>query len=125
MKIKFRILNYIVLIVLYLLCTELFIKLDEALHVDSVLLTLGAGFFLLNTLNAFITLKLKPILNITIALFIASLSLYSAVQIGAAEFFPNADPYGILTAILSNIILSILFWEIAHQLKTRNKAIQL
>jgi len=118
MKINLRILNYIILFVTYWFCTSIFITLDEKLNIDNVFLTMGVGFVLLNILNAFIALKLKPFLNIVVAIIIASLSLFLAIQIGHAVSSPN-DPYGILTAILSNISLSIIFWEIAFQFKIK------
>jgi hypothetical protein len=42
--------------------------------------------------------------------------------IGNSEPFPNSDPYGILTAIICNIIIALILWEICFRIKNATSA---
>lgn len=121
MKLQLRILIYSVLFFTYSLSTSLFLELGEKLK-DHRFITLGCGFLLINLIFSFMVLKWSPLLNIVCSAIIASLALYLALQIGDLHFFRKFDAQGIKTALMTNAILSVLFWEIAYQIKTKREA---
>ncbi|WP_264523166.1 hypothetical protein [Flavobacterium sp. N502536] len=118
MKIQIRILLYAILFFLYLTSTSLLLSLGERLKTDPYI-TLGCGFAVLNIIYSFLGLKWKPVLNVVCSIVIAALSLYLAVQFANLHLLSKYDPYLVKTAIFTNAILSILFWEIVYQVKIR------
>ncbi|WP_291285211.1 hypothetical protein [Flavobacterium sp.] len=118
MKIQIRILLYAILFFLYLTSTSLLLSLGERLKTDPYI-TLGCGFAVLNIIYSFLGLKWKPVLNVVCSIVIAALSLYLAVQFANLHLLTKYDPYLVKTAIFTNGILSILFWEIVYQVKIR------
>lgn len=118
MKLQIRILIYSILFFLYLSTTSLLLSLGEVLKTDPYI-TLGCGFAVLNLIYTFFALKWTPLLNVVCSIAIAALSLFIAVQFANLHLLVNYDPYLVKTAIFTNAILSILFWEIVYQVKTR------
>ncbi|KQB37804.1 hypothetical protein [Flavobacterium aquidurense] len=118
MKIQIRILIYSILFFLYLSTTSLLLSLGELLKTDPYV-TLGCGFAVLNLIYTFFALKWTPILNIIFSILIAALSLFLAVQFANLHLLAKYDPYLVKTAIFTNAILSIIFWEIVYQVKIR------
>ena len=119
MKSQNRIISYLIMLVIYWFSTSFLISLDEILKIDKVFITLGFGFALINIAYSFLILKWTNLLNIFCSILIASLSLFLALKIGDLELFPSFDPYGILTSIITNALLSIIFWETTYQIKTK------
>ncbi|MBP4143246.1 hypothetical protein J3S90_15705 [Flavobacterium sp. P4023] len=119
MKTEIRIVSYLIMLVIYWFSTSFLISLDEILKIDKVFITLGFGFALINIAYSFLILKWTNLLNIFCSILIASLSLFLALKIGNLELFPGFDPYGILTSIITNALLSIIFWETTYQIKTK------
>ena len=119
MKTEIRIVSYLIMLVIYWFSTSFLISLEEILKIDKVFLTLGFGFALINIAYSFLILKWTNLLNIFCSILIASLSLFLALKIGNLELFPSFDPYGILTSIITNDLLSIIFWETTYQIKTK------
>lgn len=120
MKLQVRILIYSILFFLYLSTTSLLLSLGEILKTDPYI-TLGCGFAVLNLIYTFFALKWTPLLNVICSVVIAALSLFLAVQFANLHLFANYDPYLVKTAIFTNAILSILFWEIVYQVKSRKQ----
>ncbi|OXG01711.1 hypothetical protein BC749_10214 [Flavobacterium araucananum] len=118
MKIQIRILIYSILFFLYLSLTSFFLSIGQLLKTDPYI-TLGFGFALLNMVYAFLALKWTPLLNIICSIAIASLSLYLALKFTNLHLFFDYDPYQVKTAIFSNAVFSIIFWEIVYQVKIR------
>ena len=81
----------------------------------------GCGFAVLNILYTFFALKWTPLLNIILSIAIAAISLFLAVQFANLHLLVNYDPYLVKTAIFTNAILSILFWEIVYQVKNKKQ----
>ena len=119
MKSQNRIISYLIMLVIYWFSTSFLISLDATLKIDKVFITLGFGFALINIAYSFLILKWTNLLNIFCSILIASLSLFLALKIGDLELFPSFDPYGILTSIITNALLSIIFWETTYQIKTK------
>ncbi|MGV8995293.1 MAG: hypothetical protein ACOH1O_14430 [Flavobacterium sp.] len=119
MKTEIRIVSYLIMLVIYWFSTSFLISLDEILKIDKVFITLGFGFALINIAYSFLILKWTNLLNIFCSILIASLSLFLALKIGNLELFPSFDPYGILTSIITNALLSIIFWETTYKIKTK------
>jgi hypothetical protein len=120
MKLQIRILIYSILFFLYLSSTSALLSLGEALKTDPYI-TLGCGFAVLNLIYAFFALKWTLLLNIICAVVIAALALFLAVQFANLHLLVKYDPYLVKTAIFTNAVLSILFWEIVFQVKNRKK----
>ncbi|WP_428231773.1 hypothetical protein [Flavobacterium sp.] len=120
MKPQIRILIYSILFFLYLSATSPLLSLGEVLKTDPYI-TLGCGFAVLNLMYTFFALKWTPLLNIICSIVIAALSLFLAVQFANLHLLANYDPYLVKTAIFTNAILSILFWEIVYQVKSRQE----
>ena len=117
MKLKFRLLLYIFLSILYYLIIVGILNMSEKYNLDNLFISVGIPFSIINCFVSHYLLKVKLIYDFLIGIAIAYLSLHICLWIGNFEFFPNADPYGIITAIVSNILLSILFLEVSFQIK--------
>ncbi|KFF06254.1 hypothetical protein [Flavobacterium reichenbachii] len=120
MKPQIRILLYSILFFLYLTSTHFLLSLGEILKTDPYI-TLGCGFGVLNLIYAFLALKWKPLLNILCSAGIAALALFLALKFTNLHLFLKYDPYQVKTAIFTNAVLSIIFWEIVYQVKIRTK----
>jgi len=118
MKPQIRILIYSILFFLYLSTTSPLLSLGELLKTDPYI-TLGCGFAVLNLIYAFLALKWTPLLNVICSVVIAAAGLFSAVQFSNLHLLAKYDPYLVKTAIFTNAVLSILFWEIVYQVKSR------
>lgn len=116
MKPQIRILIYSILFFLYLSTTSLLLTVGESLKTDPYI-TLGFGFAVLNLIYTFFALKWTTLLNIICSCVIAALALFLAVQFANLHLLAKYDPYLVKTAIFTNAILSILFWEIVYQVK--------
>ncbi len=121
MKLQIRILAYSILFFTYSFSTSYLLALGEKLK-DHRFITLGCGFLLINLIFSFFVLKWKPLLNIVYSAIIAFLALYVALKIGDLHLFPKYDSYGVKTALIANAFLSILFWEIAYQIKMKRES---
>lgn len=74
-------------------------------------------FGILNFILAHYFLKLNTYLNILFAFITSSVGI-AIVYLGwHFKIAPDWDDYGIFTGIFSNILISMLFWEIALRLK--------
>ncbi len=120
MKPQIRILLYSLLFFTYSFSTSFFLALGEKLK-DHRFITLGCGFLLINLIFSFLILKWPPIINISCSIIIAALALYLALKLGDLHLFTKYDAYGIKTALIANAVFSILFWEIAYQIKIRKQ----
>lgn len=120
MKPQIRILLYSILFFLYLSTTSLLLSLGEMLKTDPFI-TLGFGFAILNLIYSFLALKWTLLLNIICSIVIASLALFLAVQFTNLHWFTKYDPYQVKTAIMANAVISIIFWEIVYQIKSRKQ----
>ncbi|MCP2027328.1 hypothetical protein L1276_002485 [Flavobacterium sp. HSC-32F16] len=123
MKLYIRVLIYCVMVIIYFFSTVALIKLDQILKLKELFITLGFGFTLINIAYSFLILKWKPELNIIFSIVIASLCLFLALKFANLNLFSSYDAYNIMTAILSNAVFSIIFWEILYQVKTRKSKI--
>ncbi|MEO8239119.1 MAG: hypothetical protein ABI793_05540 [Flavobacterium sp.] len=119
MKLQIRILIYSLLFFTYSFSTSFFLVLGEKLK-DHRFITLGCGFFLINIIFSFFILKWTPLLNIVSSIIIAFLALFLALKFGDLHLFSQYDAYGVKTALMANALFSILLWEIAYQIKTKN-----
>jgi hypothetical protein len=118
MKLQIRILLYSILFFLYLSSTPLLLTLGEKLKTDPFL-TLGFGYAALNIIYSFLGLKWTVLLNVLCSVVIAALALFLALKFTNLHLLINYDPYQVKTAILTNAVFSILFWEIVYQVKIR------
>jgi hypothetical protein len=120
MKSQIRLLIYSLLFFTYSISTSLLLTLGEKLK-DHRFITLGCGFLLINIIFSFLVLKWTPLLNIICSILIATLALFLALRFGDLHLFSKYDPYGIKTALITNVVLSIVLWEIVYQVKTRKQ----
>lgn len=120
MKLQIRILAYSILFFTYSFSTSYLLALGEKLK-DHRFITLGCGFLLINLIFSFRVLKWTPLLNIICSAVIASLALFLALKFGDLRLFSKYDPHGIKTALMVYAFLSILFWEIVYQIKSRKQ----
>lgn len=120
MKAHIRILIYSVLFILYLILTTFFLSVQSKLKTD-LYITLSCGFTVFNIIYAFLVLKGKPLLNIVFSVAIAFLALFLALKTSDLHLFSKYDPYDIKTAIMTNAVVSIVFWEIVYQVKVRKR----
>jgi hypothetical protein len=120
MKPQIRILIYSLLFFTYSFSTSLLLALGEKLQ-DHRFITLGCGFLLINLIFSFFILKWTPLLSIISSIVIAALALFLALRFGDLHLFSKYDAYGIKTALMANAGLSILFWEIVYQVKSRKQ----
>ncbi|MDN3672249.1 hypothetical protein QWY99_04140 [Flavobacterium branchiarum] len=121
MKLQVRILTYSILFFTYSFSTSFLLTLGEKLK-DHRFITLGCGFLLINLIFSFLVFKWAPSLNIVCSAIIAFLALYLALQIGDLHFFRKFDAQGIKTGLMAYAILSVLFWEIAYQIKLKRQS---
>ena len=119
MELKKRVIIYLILSIIYFFCTSLFLQIKSLLKIENLILTLTFGFSLINITFSFILLKQNIYLNIIIGIILAYLCLFLSMKFGELHIFSNYDAYDILTSIISNIIFSIIFWEILYQIKTK------
>ena len=117
MKTKFRLLFYILLFAIYYLLIVGILKLGDKLGIDNLLISVGTPFSIINSFVNHYLLKAKLIYDLLTGIAISYLSLYLCFWIGNFEPFPSVDPYGVITAIISNILLSIIFLEVAFRIK--------
>lgn len=117
MKSKFRLLLYALLFIIYYLIIAGILKLDDKLNIDNLFISVGISFSIINCIVSYYLLKTKFIYDLFIGIAISFSALHLCFWIGNFEPFPCADPYGIITAIVSNILLSILFLEVAFRIK--------
>lgn len=118
MKPQIRILLYSIMFFLYLTTTSVILAVGQKLKTDPYV-TLGVGFACLNLIYAFFALKWRPLLNIICSIAIAALSIFLALKFTNLHLFFKYDPYQVKTAIFSNALFSIIFWEIVYQVKIR------
>lgn len=74
-------------------------------------------FGILNSILAHYLLKLNTYLNILFAFTTSSAGIAVVYLDWHFKIAPDWDAYGIFTAIFSNILISMIFWEIALGLK--------
>ncbi|MEP6931923.1 MAG: hypothetical protein ABI850_18010 [Flavobacterium sp.] len=120
MKAQIRILIYSILFLTYSFSTSFFLLLGEKLS-DHRFITLGCGFALINIAFSFLILKWTPLLNIICSIVIAASALFLALRFGDLHLFSKYDAYGIKTALMANAVFSVLFWEIAYQIKAKRQ----
>ncbi len=116
MKPKFRIINYTILFLAYYFGTALVLRMGVLYN---AVVTVGLCYMLINIINAFVVVKLKFYWNLLLAIVMTVCCLFIALRIGNLDPFPNFDPYGILTTVVSNAILSIVCWEIIYRVKLK------
>jgi predicted membrane channel-forming protein YqfA (hemolysin III family) len=119
MKLQNRIINYLVMFVIYYFTTFLLMSLDEHLEIHKVFIILVCGFTLINIFHSFLILKWTTLFNTLCSIIIAWLSLFLALKLADLHLFSKYDDYDVLTAIISNAVFSIMFWEIAYQTKVK------
>ena len=117
MKPKLRLLLYVFLFAIYYLLIVGTLKLADKLNIDNLLIFIGIPFSIINCFVSHCLLKVKLIYDLLIGIAIAYLSLHLCFWIGNFEAFPSVDPYGIITSIVSNIFLSIIFLEVSFRIK--------
>ncbi len=113
-----RILLYIILILGYYFSTFIYFKIGSQLPFKEIFWKAFLIFSIMDILVAFFYIKINPITNILVGILIAYLSLLLAFKF-SDFYYPPSDPYGINTAIIGNILFSIINWEIAYQIKKR------
>lgn len=111
-----RIFFYIILIVGYSLATFICLRIGSLLPFKDVFWNATLIFSVMNILVAFFYLKVNPVTTISVSILIAFLSLFLSFKL-TEFYYPPSDAYGINTTIVANIFFSILFWEIAYQIK--------
>ena len=74
-------------------------------------------FGILNFILAHYFLKLNTYFNILFAFFTSSVGIATVYLGWHFKIAPDWDAYGIFTAIFSNILVTMLFWEFAFRLK--------
>lgn len=117
-----KLITYLILFTLYCLLTFPIASIDDILKTDNFYLVTGLGFGILNSIIAFIILKWKDSLNIITAFSIAFISLAIAYLLIELRWAPDWDDYGMITAISTNAISSIILWEIAFQIKKKYRS---
>jgi hypothetical protein len=118
MKLQIRFLIYSILFLTYSFSTSFLLLLGEKLK-DHRFITLGCGFFVINSIFSLFVLKWKPLLSILSSLAIAALALFLALKFGDLHLFSQYDAYGVKTALMANAVFSVVLWEIAYQIKSR------
>lgn len=119
MKGKYRLLLYLVLGSSYFLLTFGFLWLDNTLHINNMFVSVGLGFTITNFLATRYVFKSHIVYDLLAGLMISYASLNLCLWLGWLEPFPTFDPYGILTAIANNALLSILFLETIYRIKVK------
>ena len=118
MKLLNRIFLYVILILGYCFSTFIYFKIGSHLPFKEIFWNAFLIFSIMNIVIAFLFLKINPITNILIGILIGYLSLFLGFKF-SDFYYPSSDPYGIYTAIITNIIFSIINWEIAYLIKNK------
>lgn len=108
-----RILRYILFLAVIYLLTVLYIKAE--IDIDPF----GGLYILLmacNIIFGLYALKLKILPVVLVSAVIPVISILSALLMADHSLFPGYDPYGIITAILTNGIVIVLCWEVTYQI---------
>jgi hypothetical protein len=116
MPVQKRIFIYLLLGVLYYLFTLAILSFNIIIPIVSDLVGIAIMFILLNCVIAHFLLKTKPLITLITAVLIGSSALCAAMALSDVINI-KGDFYGIYTAIGSNIIISLLLWEIAYHIK--------
>ncbi|MBP2616519.1 hypothetical protein [Chryseobacterium jejuense] len=111
--------TYLILFILYCLVAFPIAAIDDILKSDNFYLVTSLGFGILNSIITFIILKWKDSFNIITAFSIAFIALAIAYLLMEVRWAPDWDDYGMITAICTNAISSIVLWEIAFQIKKK------
>ncbi len=85
----------------------------------NVFIGLFTLFLFLNLVFGKIFLKTKMIFLIIPSTVIPAVSLYIALSLPDRILFPAIDPYGVMTAIISNGLISVILWEIVYHIISR------
>lgn len=115
-----KLITYLILFILYCLLAFPIAAIDDVLNTHSFYLVTSLGFGILNSIIAFIILKWKSSLNIISGFIIAFIALAAAYLLMELRWNPDWDDYGMMTAICTNAISSVILWEIALQIKKRS-----
>lgn len=112
-----KLITILILFMLYCLLAFPIAAIDDLLNTNSFYLVTILGFGALDSIIAFIILKWKSSLNIITGFVIAFIALAAAYLFMELRWNPDWDDYGMMTAICTNAISSIILWEIALWLK--------
>ena len=118
---KYRIFIYIIFFVIYCALAFPIASIQDIFKVGSTELMLFLGFGILNVLFAFYFLKWNKTLNIILSFLISFVALSVVHLVSKFHLEPDWDAYGIYTAIITNALTSILFWEVTFQIKKKLK----
>jgi hypothetical protein len=108
-----KVLRYILFLAVIYLLTTSFIFADMGIDPSSGLYIL---LLVCNIIFGFYALKLKILSVILASAVIPVISILSALLMADYTLFPGNDPYGIITAILTNGIVIIFCWEVTYQI---------
>jgi hypothetical protein len=122
MKILNRFILYIILILGYFFSTLFFFKIGSQLPFKGLFWNAFLIFCIMNIVVAFLFININPITNILVGILIAYLSLWLAFKF-PDFYYPPSDAYGISTIIITNILFSIINWEIAYQIKKKYQSL--
>lgn len=114
-----KLITCLVLFILYCLLAFPIAAIDDVLNTNSFYLVTSLGFGVLDSIISFIILKCKSIFNIITGFVIAFIALSAAHLLMELRWNPDWDDYGMMTAICTNAISSVILWEIALQIKKR------
>lgn len=114
-----KLITDLILFILYCLLAFPIAAIDDALNTNNFYLVTSLGFGVLNSIIAFIILKWKSSFNIITGFIIAFIALAAAYLLMELRWNPDWDDYGMMTAICTNAISSVILWEIALQIKKR------
>ena len=107
---------YLFLIPAYFFIAAGIISLVYHEDLNIIFATIIVGFSILNTLLCYFLSKMKFVYSIICGIIIAILSVTISKWIGRSVHFPNFDPWGITTAVISHSFLSILFLDLARRI---------
>ncbi|WP_347217681.1 hypothetical protein [Chryseobacterium sp.] len=111
--------TYVILFIIYCLLSFPIAAIDDILNTNNFYLVTSLGFGVLNSIIAFIILKWKSSFNIITGLTIAFIALALAYLLMELRWNPDWDDYGMITAICTNAISSIVLWEVVIQIKKK------
>ncbi|WP_294956756.1 hypothetical protein [uncultured Flavobacterium sp.] len=117
MKLKARILIYLIMLIVYFFAASFLFELSDRLN-SNFFITVSFGYTFLNIIYACFVLKWSLLLNIICSFLIAFLSVFLAIKAGEMLLFRTFTE-NVQTAIFANAIFSIIFWEIVYQVKIR------
>jgi|GEM_PF-509535 len=118
MKPLYRLLLSVVFAIGYVLATMFYLWIKPLMHFNSIFWSAALVFTIVNLFISFFYLKASAAFNIIASCLIAYLALSAAFRLSDLRLFPS-DAYGILTTIISNIVFSIVLWEVAFRIKRR------